>query len=139
MKSKSFVGIIVGVFMMLSGIFVVSMANERMDSWTFYWSSNQDEVRLMKYLGILLIVFGVVDILVSIIKLASEPQNNTHISNISTNYNRVSQNLNSMFVVCEKCGEENGRNNTHCFKCGASLRKLEKREKLGDNNWKCSA
>lgn len=74
--------------------------------------------------GILLIILGI-----ALLSTGSKDTSNSSENNHS--------NQNTMFIVCPKCGERNGKNNDKCYKCHTSLISNTDNQTLDTNVWVC--
>ncbi len=141
MKGKYIVGIIAGAFMTICGFIATNEANATIDSnwWRYTWSppySNFEQKTLfIKYLGILLIICGVVDVIVALVKYLIDSHSNCTTASADKKNNIKTVESCDMFTICSKCGEMNGKNNMHCFKCGNSL--ITSKQPKNIEGWVC--
>lgn len=137
-RSASVASIIMGILCFVLSFFSKQSANsskgasitgyiggKQVSSGTI--GGNSDAVEFFEILFYAFIVGGVFAIILGIV-LAIIPtsKNQNHPSCLSTNNS-------SIFIKCPMCGENNGRNNTYCYKCRTLINRNNP-----SNTWFCT-
>lgn len=120
MDGKKLAKILTGIALIVFGFITRTIALE---------SYNRD-AEIFEWLGLLMIVFGIVDVIVA---LAQKSENST--SN-NTNISDQKHQSSSMFIICPYCGEENSIRNEQCFRCHRIINTHTK-EDIPTDGWIC--
>ena len=117
MDGKKFAKILTGIALIVFGFITRNMALE----------SYNRNAEIFEWLGLLMIVFGAVDVIVAVAQKSE---------NSNTAAPKSNQQESSMFIKCPNCGEENGTNNEYCYKCKTFLNQKHTSPEFS-NSWIC--
>ena len=89
-----------------------------------HYRSDESKLIALVFLGLFFWILG--SVFLFLLKKAEANGNKEYELYLKTNAphdgnNPANHNASSLFVICKKCGTENGKSNNNCYKCGAPL------------------
>ena len=120
MDGKKFAKILTGVIVIIFGFFAKIIALE----------SYGREEKLLELMSLLMIIFGIADIIVALAEKSENKSSNNTIHN-------QKQQSNSMIIICPYCGEENSIRNENCIRCHRIINTHTPTDNISTDGWVC--